>query len=297
MLLYYIIYPIFFLLSLLPLQVLYFISDFFYVLIYYCIGYRKKVVMQNLNIAFPTKTQAEKVRIAKNFYHQFTDTFIETIKLISMSKKEFLRRLNFDTTLIDELLKSGQNIQLHSGHFFNYEFMNHAIALHKKHYTWLGIYAQLGNKAFNKIILNMRSRFGTTLISTKNFRTQFHQYTTKPYLLGLAADQNTHNPNNAYWATFFGVKTPFILGPEKGAKAMKTAVVMVYIYPEKRGYYQMETSLLTRAPENTSAGFITKALLKFIEEKVQQHPSNYLWSHKRWKHTYQEEKFGHLLID
>lgn len=253
--------------------------------------------MKNLEIAFPHKTQKEKIRIAKDFYHLFIDTFIETIKLISISKKQFLQRVDFDVALLTQLQQTGQKIQLHSGHFFNYEFMNLAMAIHKKQYKWLGIYAALSNKTFNKIIYDMRSKFGTTLISTKEFKTKFHQYTTDAYLLGLAADQNTHNPYNAYWTNFFGKKTPFVKGPEKGAKAMNTAVVMVYIFRVKRGYYKIETSLLTTEPNNTKEGFITKALVDFLEAKIQQHPSNYLWSHKRWKHEYDEEKFGKLVID
>lgn len=202
MFLYYIIFPIFYLLSLLPLRILYLLGDGIYVLVYYVFGYRKKVVMSNLNIAFPNKTEKEKTRIAKNFYHSFVDTFIETIKLISISKKQFLRRLDFDPTLLNELLKTGQNIQLHSGHFFNYEFMNLGFSIYKNQYNWLGVYAELGNKAFDKIILDMRGKFGTTLVSTKDFKTKFHQYTSKPYILGLSADQNTHNPHNAYWTNF-----------------------------------------------------------------------------------------------
>ena len=258
--------------------------------------HRKEVVMKNLTIAFPNKTETEKIRIAKDFYHLFVDTFIETIKLISISKKDILRRLDFDPTLLLQLQQTNQKIQLHSGHFFNYEFMNLGFAIHKQNYNWLVIYAALSNKSFNKIIYDMRAKFGTTLISTTDFKTKFHQYTLQPYMLGLAADQNTHNPKNAYWTNFFGKKTPFIIGPEKGAKAMNTTVVMVYIYPIKRGYYKMETSLLTTTPNNTTPGSITKALANFIEQKIKEHPANYLWSHKRWKHEFDEEKYGKLLV-
>jgi Kdo2-lipid IVA lauroyltransferase/acyltransferase len=294
--LYYIIFPVFYLLSLLPSRILYWFSDAVYFLVYYCFGYRKNVVMQNLTIAFPNKTQQEKIRIAKKFYHLFVDIFIETIELISMSKKSFLKKIDFDPTLIYELQKNNQNIQLHSGHFFNYEFMNFAIAIHKQQFNWLGIYSPLGNKSFDKLMMNLRSKFGTTLIPNTSFKTQFHKYTSKPYLLGLAADQNTHNPHNAIWTNFFGKKTPFVIGPEKGAKAMNTAVVMVYIYPIKRGYYKMETTLLTQNPNDLPHGAITKALANFIETKINQHPSNYLWTHKRWKHEYDEEKFKNLLV-
>ncbi len=259
-------------------------------------GYRKGVVMNNLSIAFPNKTEQEKIRIAKDFYHRFVDTFIETIKLISISKKAFLRRVEFDGVLLEELSSKQQSIQLHSGHFFNYEFMNFAAAFYLKN-NWLGIYASMSNKAFDKIMFDMRSRFGTILISNNEFRSKFHQYSNKPYTLGLAADQNPHNPHNAYWVDFFGKKTAFVKGPEKGSKNQNTAVVMVYINSIKRGYYKLETTLLTTTPNETPDGFITKSLVNFIEEKIKQNPSNYLWTHKRWKHEYDAEKFGSLVID
>lgn len=271
------------------------LSDFVYFLIYYCFGYRKEVVMKNLTIAFPGKTEAEKTRIAKDFYHLFTDTFIETIKLISISKKEFLRRCEFDPTLIQELSSKEQSIQLHSGHFFNYEFMNLAMGMHCKN-NFIGVYAPVSNKALDKIIKDMRSKFGTILIPNSEFKSNFQAYSSQPYTIGLIADQNPSNPNKAIWTNFLGKKTAFVRGPEVGSKGNNTAVVMVYIYPKKRGYYKIETSLLTTTPKQTENGFVTKSLIQFIEQKIYEHPSNYLWSHKRWKHEFDEEKYGKLFI-
>lgn len=271
------------------------LSDFIYFLIYYCFGYRKEVVMKNLNIAFPDKTDKEKIRIAKNFYHLFVDTFIETIKLISISKKEFLRRCEFDPTLIQELSSKQQSIQLHSGHFFNYEFMNLAMGMHCKN-NFLGVYAPISNKAFDKIIKDMRSKFGSILIPNSEFKNNFQQYAQQPYTIGLIADQNPSNPNKAIWTNFLGKKTAFVRGPEVGSKGNNTAVVMVYIFPKKRGYYKIETSLLTITPKETEQGFVTKSLIQFIEQKIYEHPSNYLWSHRRWKHEFDEEKYGKLFI-
>lgn len=276
---------------------MYLLSDAIYFLVYYGFGYRKDVVFYNLSIAFPEKSEQERIKIAKEFYGLFIDTFIETIKLISISKKQFQKRFEFDANVLSELQKTNQPIQLHTGHFFNYEFINLGFAINKGQYTWLGIYSALSNMAFNKIIFDMRSKFGTTLISTKEFKTSFHKFTSKPYLLGLAADQSTSNPMSAYWIDFFGRKTAFIKGPEKGAKAMNTAVMMVYIYPKKRGYYKMEASLLTTEPNSLPHGFITKSLANLLEEKIKEHPANYLWSHRRWKHEYDAEKYKELTID
>lgn len=252
--------------------------------------------MKNITIAFPNASEADKTDIAKGFYHNFIDTFVETIKLISISKEAFLNRINFDATVLDELHKQGKNVQIHTGHFFNYEFMNHAIAIKSK-FTWLGIFTPISNKVFYKIMWDMRSKFGTILIPSSEFKNNFHKYTKQEYGLGLVADQNPGSPLNAYWLDFFGKKTAFVRGPEKGSKQMNTAVVMLYIYKQKRGYYHIEASLLTANPNDTSDGFITKALINFIEEKIKLHPSNYLWSHKRWKYEYNEELYGDLTIN
>jgi KDO2-lipid IV(A) lauroyltransferase len=251
--------------------------------------------MQNLQTAFPNKSEKERIRIAKNFYHLFIDTFIETIKLISISKKEFLKRCEFDPSLIHELSTKDQSIQLHSGHFFNYEFMNLAMSLHCNN-NFLGVYAPVSNKAMDKIIFRMRSKFGTILIPNDEFKNNFSKYSQQPYTIGLIADQNPSNPHKALWTDFFGKKTAFVRGPEVGSRGNNTAVVMVYIYPKKRGYYKIETELLTTTPKELPNGFITKKLINYIEQKVQIHPSNYLWSHRRWKHIYDEKEFGNKVI-
>src|SRR6476660_4789926 len=119
---YYIVYGLFYLLSLLPWRVLYILSDCIHPLLYY--GYRRKIVMSNLKIAFPEKSETERKQIAKEFYKNFVDNFIEVIKLISASKKEVQKRFTFDYQPINDLYGTGKNIQITLGHFFNWEFAN-----------------------------------------------------------------------------------------------------------------------------------------------------------------------------
>jgi len=82
---YYIVYGSLWLLSLLPLRLLYVLSDCIYGLVFYVFKYRKNVVMKNLLIAFPEKTEKERRQIAKKFYHNLIDMFIETLKMLSVS--------------------------------------------------------------------------------------------------------------------------------------------------------------------------------------------------------------------
>jgi len=292
---YYLVYGFFFLLSLIPWRVMYIISDGLYLLVYYVFDYRKEVVMKNLSIAFPEKTVAERVLIAKGFYKNFIDTFIETIKLVSISSKEFDKRFVINAEVLNDLLPTGQSVQVHSGHFFNWEFLNLGVAKNSK-YPLLGIFTALSNKTFNRLITKIRSKYGTILISTADFRTRFHLYTEKPYVLGLVADQNPVDPTNAYWVKFFGRMTPFVKGPEKGAKNMNTAVIMADFYKVKRGYYKTDLTLLTTTPKDMPNGFITQSLVRFIEECIKKRPHNYLWSHRRWKFEYDAEKFSKYAI-
>lgn len=271
-------------------------SDGIYLFMYYGFGYRREIVKKNLLIAFPEKTDTERTQIGKEFYKNFIDTFIETIKLVSISRKEFDRRLSINAEVLNNLLPTGQSAQIHSGHFFNWEFMNLGVAANS-HYPFVGIFTALTNKTFNRLMLKVRGQYGTILIPSSDFRTRFRQYTDKPYSLGLVADQNPVDPTNAYWVKFFGRMTPFVKGPEKGAKNMNTAVIMADMYKIKRGFYRIDLTLLTTRPKETPDGYITKTLVNFIEESVRKRPHNYLWSHRRWKFEYDEKKFGQYVID
>jgi KDO2-lipid IV(A) lauroyltransferase len=289
---YYLIYGLLYLLSLMPWRVLYFIGDCIYVLAYYVIGYRKKVVFANLIIAFPEKTVQERMAIAREFYHNFIDTFIETLKFISISDKEFSKRVSGNFDLLAMLHKSGKSVQLHSGHFFNWEFMNWAIAKYSP-YTFIGVYLEIPNKALNKIMLNLRGRYNTLLVSTYTFKNSFHTLAKEQYALGLAADQNAH-PEKGYWVRFFGKLTPFVTGPEKGAHKNDTAVVFVHYYKVKRGFYHGDFELFTTEPTQFKTGEITKKYVSYLEDCIRKKPANYLWSHRRWKHEFKEEYRNNL---
>ena len=274
---------------------MYLLSDGVYVILYHISGYRKEVVMKNLSIAFPEKTEKEKVTIAKEFYHNFTDTFIETIKLLSVNDKELAKRYTSNNEVVTEIYNSGVNIQLHAGHFFNWEFVNLGETLLGK-YSFVGVYMPITNKAFDKMMRKLRSRYGTILVPAGDFKTKFHQYVNKQYILGLAADQNPGNPLAAHWVKFFDRLTPFVTGPEKGAKMNNTPVVFAHFYKIKRGYYHTQFEIITRTPCDFETGQLTQLFASYVEKAIREKPANYLWSHRRWKWEFNEDKYGHLVV-
>jgi KDO2-lipid IV(A) lauroyltransferase len=243
--------------------------------------------MNNLLIAFPEKTNEERIIIAKKFYHNLLDTFIETIKCFSMSDKQFSKRISGNFELLNQLYETGQSVHLHSGHFFNYEYMNWAVARNQK-YTFLCVYMPITNKAFDKIMYDMRSRYKSVMLSAFTFKTTFHQYKDSMYALGLVADQSGH-PSTSYWVELFGKLTPFVTGPEKSARLYNAAMVMVSMHKIKRGHYKMHFELLTTKPKEFQRGQLTKKYVAFLEEGIRKDPPNYLWSHRRWKWEFSED--------
>ncbi|MDB5201871.1 MAG: hypothetical protein JWQ27_1280 [Ferruginibacter sp.] len=288
---YYLIYGLLYLFSLLPFFILYAISDFAAFLLYRVFGYRKAIVINNLRIAFPEKNEAEINSIAKKFYTNLCDTFIETIKLLSLSESRIRKRAVIDLDECNALAAKGKNIQFHSGHQMNWEYANYAIALNLKA-PWVGVYMRINNKALNKIFYDMRERYGTVLVAAQEFRTRMHSVFNKQYTLGLAADQNPGTPAAASWLYFFGRPTSFVTGPDKGARKNNTAVVFVKFVKVKRGYYRYEPTLITENGADLKEGELTLLYRDFLEQTIRQEPDNYLWSHRRWKWPWLPEYSG-----
>ena len=282
---YYLLYGLLYLISLLPFFVLYAISDFLFFILYYFVGYRKKIVVDNINIAFPEKSEEETEKIVKQFYKNLIDNFIETIKFLSISEKQFVRRgsINFDDA--KKLVDKGLNIQFHSGHQMNWEYASLAISK-KLTIPWLAVYMKISAKPVERLFLKIRSRFGATMVEKDKYSSIMPQLMRDQYALGLIADQNPSFERNGYWLNFFSKPAPFLIGPEKGAMRYKTAVVFVNIKKVKRGYYHFDCKVITEDGSKFKNGDLTRMYRDFLEAGIKEDPSNYLWSHRRWKNDW-----------
>ncbi|MBC7886498.1 MAG: lipid A biosynthesis acyltransferase [Ferruginibacter sp.] len=283
---YYLVYGFLYLISLLPFFMLYFLSDLVYLLLYVVIGYRKKVVMDNLALAFPEKSLGERKRIAVQFYKNFVDTFIETIKLLSMRDREFDKRCTGDFSLINQAAAKGKNIQLMGGHQFNWEFTNLLFSRHIN-IPFIGVVANVENKIFNRIYFKFRARYGTILIPNSSFQRQMIELMKSQYSLCLLADQNTH-PGKAYWLNFFGKPVPFIMGPHRAAVKSKPMLVYFDFKKIKRGHYHFEVFEIIENPGSFTPEALALKYRDYLESVIRKQPANYLWSHRRWKHEYHD---------
>lgn len=290
---YYIVYPLLYIFSLLPFFILYAISDFMAFLMRDVFKYRKDVVLSNLQLAFPEKSVAERKKIARQFYQYFTDTFIESVKCISISKATLQKRNTGSYDLINSLLDKGYSINVLGGHQFNWEYGSLLYALHVK-IPITAIYMPIANKVVNKIFYDIRTRYGSVFISATDFKSEVQAVTSKQYMLALAADQNPGDPGAAYWIKFFGRPAPFVTGPEKGAVKNNTAVVFVKFTKIKRGYYHFEPVLLAETAAGRKPGELTCLYRDALESVIRNDPANYLWSHKRFKYEW-KEAYGEVI--
>ena len=293
---YYLVYGLFYLLSLLPLWLLYGISDLLYGLTYYVLRYRRRVVMDNLRKAFPEKQNVELVSIAKKFYRSFIDNFIEMLKLFSATDSFIRRHFQFDNIeLIKKYLDQGRKIQFHLGHTFNWEMANMAFSLYIKDPVIL-VYMPLGNKIFERLLVHLRTRKGSILVPATDMKSAMIPYRQSSYLLALVADQAPGNPSKSYWLNFFGRPTPMVQGPERGAKRANAPSFFCTFYKVKRGYYRVKFNLISDKPSELPEGKLTKDFAQLLEDDIRQYPDIWLWSHRRWKHEWKEEYNG-LWID
>ncbi|MDR3715458.1 MAG: lysophospholipid acyltransferase family protein [Puia sp.] len=290
---YYLLYGILYLFSLLPMRILYLLSDFICFLLYYVFGYRKTVVMNNLLIAFPEKSEAERIRIARKFYRNFVDSFIEVVKLLSANDAFLQKRFTCDAGVLDELYKTGKSCQLHLGHTFNWEW-GQLVLTRLTRYQILVVYMPISNAFFEKLFLRLRTRNGNVFLPATNMRNSMAPYLGRQYLLGLVADQNPGGPEYAYWLNFFGRPTPFVPGPENGARASQLPVAFACIEKPRRGYYHATVSIGAEDASTLPQGEITRRYVRYLESVIRRNPDMYLWTHKRWKHSWKKEYAGNV---
>ncbi|HEY5774137.1 MAG TPA: lysophospholipid acyltransferase family protein [Chitinophagaceae bacterium] len=282
---YYIVYGLFYMLSLLPMRILFIISDGIYLVVYYIIGYRRKIVMSNLELAFPEKSNEERVKIAKSFYHNLLDSIVETIKLVSASRRFLEKRVTANWEILEPLYNSGKSCQLHLGHTFNWEWGHHVLGGHTK-YQVLVVYMPMSNAAFEKLTYNLRARHGNRFIAAGDMSKSKETFKDTRYIMGLVADQSPGNLNNAYWMNFFGRPTGFVSGPEKGARAGNLPVLFTHMVKPKRGHYHAVLEVACEDPSALKEGELTLLYARYMEKIIRANPEMWLWSHRRWKHSW-----------
>lgn len=272
--------------SFLPLTVMYCITDFLFVVLYYGLRYRRKVVDMNLKNAFPEKTPAERELIARRYYRHLCDTFAEFYKLWHISEAEIKRRcvmINMDVP--HRYFEQGRSVIAFSGHYGNWEMM-YSYKLWEKDIELVPIYKPIHNKVFDRMTYRIRSRFGAIpLAKADTLRGMINnQKEGKLTLTGFIGDQTPNKNSLNFWTTFLNQDTPVLEGTERIARKLNQPVVFVNMRKVKRGYYHAEFYDLCSDPRDLEPGELTRMHTRMLEKFIREEPAYWLWSHRRWKH-------------
>jgi KDO2-lipid IV(A) lauroyltransferase len=278
-------YPI----SLIPLRILYIFSDGCAYLLFHVFKYRRKVVKENIDRSFHYLDEKERIVIEKKFYTNFCDHFIETLKLLSMPEKELQTHITADYAELKRILATNQNCHIYLGHQFNWEWANAHIASTLKGINVVVAYKPLRSKLFNDLMFTIRSRFGSKMVSSRNMKKEMEAFTDKQHVLILVADQNPKVPKKSFWTTFLSQQTAFISGTELYTASHKIPLLFAEIIHEGRGHYKFVLTQVFDFKKQYKTGMITTIFTEKLENTIKSNPDNYLWSHKRWKHTYKNE--------
>ncbi|NLT03787.1 MAG: lysophospholipid acyltransferase family protein [Bacteroidales bacterium] len=277
-------------LSLLPLGCLYAFSDLFlFPVVYLLVGYRRKVVRTNLANAFPHWSKAERKRVEVRFYHHFCDSFMEMIKVLSLSPEEAGRRMHFvNPEVVTDFAAKNQGVLLLIGHYGNWEYQPFLFLnmLKQGNQQGYSVYRPLKSRAFDYLYQRIRTRFNGGIVAKDDtYRLVIRlRRDNIPGVFGLVSDQSPSKNNLHYWTTFLNQDTAILTGPERMAKQTGFAVVYGDVTKVKRGYYQTQYICLTDQPKEEPENSLTERYARLMEATILRDPAYWLWTHKRWKH-------------
>jgi len=265
------------------------IADFLYFVTYYIIKYRRAVVEKNLEISFPNISKKDRKRIIKKFYKNFSDVLIESLMAISLSKEELKQRVSYSNKhLVEDCKTRGFSSVFLATHQCNWEWM-HLTGTFQFSYQIVGIYKSLKSDSFGNLMLMVRSRFGGDMVSSDRIVRNIAKNKNEIRGIGLIGDQRPHIGEKKIWVKMFGHDTAFHTGVEFIPKMENAAVFIPHMTRKGRGRYHIDMIKLCEPPYNKERP--TEIIEKYaseLESIIKKHPSDWLWSHDRWKYTKKE---------
>ena len=272
----------YYLVSKLPIKLLYFFSDFFYVFI--SRFYRKKVVETNIKNSFPGLSEDQYKKIKNRFYKNFCDIFFETIKSYSIKKGDLLKFVSFkNIDVINNHISNNERVVVLTSHQCNWEWLAISAEINlisNLHF----IYKKLSNSTFDEIMYKSRSRFGSILLESKDAISKLKSEINNIEVLGVVADQSPNNKNRIEWVKMLNQDTAFFDSINYIPKLTNSIVYYASMARESRGRYIVNFIKISN-PKSSDKKSIIKEYAKQLEYQIIQNPGDWLWSHKRWKLT------------
>jgi len=272
----------FYILACIPRPILHRLLNLIFLFLYPIIFYRKKVVQENLRKAFPTKTLKKIKEIQKAFYRQFLKNFEDLIPLLIQDKKAIKQSMVIENIkILNELNLLNRPIIIVTAHYGSWEkafsvlpvFINKPVGL---------VYTPVKSSYFSTLLLHIRTRFGLNLITRYTFKEHLGAHLNQTYFYIMPSDQRPVNPKKSFWTQFLGVETPLLFGVEKNAVQNNLPVIYLHV-KDIDNQCHIKFSLICKHGIETEHGFITKKYVTLLEKQIVDDPTQWLWSHRRWK--------------
>ena len=272
-------------LSWLPMGILHGMARCIAWVLLHIVHYRVKVVQENLSRSFPTLDEQDKTRLISEVYLHLADMIVETIKMLTLSRKEVMKRYVFENPeIMQEYITRHQSVIWTSGHHNNWEFMVLSLGMQTPLHG-VGVGKRLSNRILGNILHKLRTRYGTEVVYADNVRTTMEQHNTQHdgCIYMMLADQSPNDKHKCYWTSFLNQNSGIIYGPEYFAKKYNLPVLFYKVKKIKRGYYSFRVEKITNTPQTTPHGFITEQYTGLMETTILENPEFWLWTHRRWK--------------
>ncbi|HWB62407.1 MAG TPA: hypothetical protein VG603_02770 [Chitinophagales bacterium] len=284
MLTYYLLVPLFYFFAALPTSLLYRLAGVVAFVLNRIVGYRKAVVYSNLRNSFPEKSEDEIKAIADESYHHLADRVVENIKCLSIKQSEVERRMTIkNAEVLQACYNKGLQAIVMVGHIGSWEFGGYRLTTASK-YKLFGIVSLVKNPYFNRMIQRTRGKMGMELIPMNQSKEFFQKELPELSLGVFISDQSPSNKEKAYWTKFLNQDTGFFTGGERYARLHNCAVLYPKIVQTRRGHYTAEFIMIAERPNELPENAITEKFARLLEQQIREHPADWLWSHKRWKH-------------
>ena len=284
---YHLLHSLLWCLSLLPLRAMYVISDAVAWILRRVVCYRLRVVRDNLESSFHEKSKRELRDIERRFYGFLADYFFETVKMLTMSRRQMMRRLTVENIeMVDDAVARGRSVTLLLGHYCNWEWVSSLTMRFTPGTVGAQVYHYLHNKAMDRIFMKIRTRFDSHNLEMNDIMRFLidHKRRGVPTVTGFIADQCPKYDIHLF-VDFLGHDTGVYTGPERIARFLDSEVLFCHMRRDRRGHYVLRFVPVTLEPKREATFDITRAYIDLLEKNIREAPQYWLWSHRRWKRT------------
>ena len=274
-------------LAILPLGLALRVGDILGLLLFHVWGSRRRIAIDNLSKCVSAGaihiTEPAETVIRENF-RNLGRSFIEVIKIYYGLGEKIIRSVGVEGIEHFKTAQAkGKGILLLSGHCGNWELL--ALALSSKISSGSGIARPINNPYVNKIVERVRRKYGNEVIYKKGALKPIMKKLKNNECVGILMDQAVI-PEEGYVLDFLGrgawtIKTPALIARKTGAAAMP-----VFMHRHDGGHtitLYPEVELSGNNDRETAVKEDTAKFSSYIENYIKEHPTEWLWIHRRWK--------------